>query len=208
MRIALALLVLALAGCTPGLRSDAPVTQMYVLRAAPAMGLAEAERIPASLQITAPSPGPGLESERIVLVQADRRMSYFAASRWPAQLPRVVEALAVQAFRATGALGAVLDARTPFPPDYFLEASIRHFEADYASGGEAPEVRVVLDCIVGRRDGRELLASFTAAGTARAQANRMSDVIAAFEAASNAALGTVVARTLAAIRTSTGPSPP
>jgi ABC-type uncharacterized transport system auxiliary subunit len=53
-------------------------------------------------------------------------------------------------------------------------------------------IHVVMDCTLGRRRDRQLLASFTAQGSARADANRLGAVIAAFESAS----ATAVARLL------------
>jgi ABC-type uncharacterized transport system auxiliary subunit len=155
--------------------------------------------LPGAVQVMAPQAAPGLDTERIVLVNPDRRMSHFAASRWPADLPVVVEALAVDALRTSGAFGVVLDSRSPFPADYVLELTVRGFEADYTAQGATPTVRVVLDGILGHREGRGVLANFTVTGLAPARANRMGEVVAAFEDAANQALTELVARTAAAV---------
>ena len=76
----------ALAGCSGGLHSDAPATQVYVLRAAPHQQTA-ATPAAASLHVNRPMAAPGLESDHIVLVQPDHKMSYYIASRWPGDLP-------------------------------------------------------------------------------------------------------------------------
>ena len=202
--------VCLMSACAGGLRSAAVPAQIYVLRPAPATATqaVNVSPIAATLRIVQPDPGPGLDSDRIVLVRSDRRMNFYAASRWPADLPEMVEALIVEAFRDGGAWAAVHDSRSPFQADYFLETSIRNFEADYTGGGESPEVRVRMDCALGRTLDREVVATFTVEGTATAAANRMSDVVAAFERAAGAALAQLTERAAAAVRTSTVQSTP
>jgi hypothetical protein len=50
--------------------------------------------------------------------------------------------------------------------------------------------------------GREVLASFVAEGSATAAANRLGDVVSAFEDAANKALGELAVRTVQAAQTS------
>ena len=77
--------------------------------------------------------------------------------------------------------------------------AVRRFESDYTAPG-APELHVVLDCIIGRREGREVIASFVASGSARAAANRLSEVVSAFEQASAAALNELSQQAAQAVR--------
>jgi ABC-type uncharacterized transport system auxiliary subunit len=144
---------------------------------------------------------PGLDSDHIVLVQSDHKMSYYVASRWPADLPSVVESLAVDTLRSTGAWTTVQDSGSAFASDYLLQIVIRRFEADYSVAGGAPEVHVVLDCTVGRRAGREIIGSFIAEGSSGAAANRLGDVVGAFEAAANQALAEIAQQTSQKVET-------
>ena len=59
---------------------------------------------------------------------------------------------------------------------------------------------MVLDCTVGRREGRDIIATFVASGTAAAAANRLSDVVAAFEQASGAALNVLSQQAAQSVR--------
>ncbi len=197
--VAAAAIAATQAGCSGGLHSDTPATQVYVLRAAthPRSELTHAN---ASLRVGRPIAAPGLDSDHILLVQPDHRMSYYVASRWPADLPAVVEALAVDSLRASWS--TVQDSASAFSSDYLLQIEIRRFEADYSASSAAPEVHVVLDCTVGRRAGREVIDSFVAEGSAAATANRLADVVSAFEEASNKALDEIAARTAQAVKTS------
>jgi ABC-type uncharacterized transport system auxiliary subunit len=214
-------------GCSGLLHSDDIATQIYVLRAAVSPTRAASEQAqaldaarsstganssphaaPPSLQVPRPQADPGLATELITLVRSDHRMDRYVGSSWAAPLPDVVETLAIDTLRASGAWSSVNDAPSPFTSDYLLQINIRRFEADYTGGGDAPRVYVTLDCTIARRIGRELLTSFVAEGMADAEANRMSAVVDAFEKAANIALATVAQRSAEALKTSKAQSPP
>jgi ABC-type uncharacterized transport system auxiliary subunit len=110
--------------------------------------------------------------------------------------------LAVDTLRSTGAWTSVQDSGGAFSSDYLLQIVIRRFEADYSVSSSAPEVHVVLDCTVGRRTGREVIASFVAEGSSTAAANRLGDVVSAFADASNKAFDDIAAHTSQAVQTS------
>src|SRR5215468_4530698 len=81
-----------------------------------------------------------------------------------------------------------------------LHVRVLLFEAVYALADTAPVARVVLDCILGRRAGREVLATFTVSGDATAPANHLSQVVAAFEQATGTALEGLAQQTAQAVR--------
>ncbi|MDE2137008.1 MAG: membrane integrity-associated transporter subunit PqiC [Gammaproteobacteria bacterium] len=207
---ALALGTALAAGCTNLFHSDAKPEQTYVLRApgspatvpaADATAAASAAPLAdlGAIQVLHPVAAPGLDGPHIILVQADHRMNFYVGSRWPAPLPDMVEALAAQTLRAAGEWQSVQDSASAFPPEYVLQISVRRFEADYTAGG-APQVEVVLDCTLGARQGRELVATFVAAGSAPAASDHMREVVAAFERASGTALASLESQTAAAAR--------
>jgi cholesterol transport system auxiliary component len=220
MRPAAAVLTLSLAaaaaGCTNLFHSDAKPEQTYVLRAPAAVTAAAdgaagtdngavATAAPAAaalapLQVAHPLAGPGLDGPHIILLQADHRMNFYLGSRWPAPLPDMVEALAVETLRASGEWQSVQDSGSPFTSEYLLQIAVRRFDADYSRARSAPQIEVVLDCTLGARAGRELVASFVAQGSATAAGDRMSEVVAAFETAASAALSSMSQQTAAATR--------
>ncbi len=184
-------------GCSGLLHRDAPADQTYVLRAAarPATSAASpaADARSSSLRIGRTITAPGLDGDRVVLLRSDHRMDHFAGSRWIAPIPQMIEDLAAETLRGSGAWSSVHDSQGAFPTDYFLQLDIRRFEADYTQS-EAPTVHVVLDCTLGRRADRERVVHFVAEGSAAADANRMTSVIAAFESAVQSALAIVAER--------------
>ena len=189
---AAAVLLVTSAGCTGLFHSTARLDQVYFLRAHAASSETEARPALAdSIHVARPAPGPGLDSSHIVLLESDRRMSYYMASRWPAALPEVVEELAVESLTSSGSWAAVQSSGSQFPSDYLLQIRIRRFEADYTSDPNIPAVHVALDCTLGRRSGREIIATFAAEGSAKAGANRLSEVVAAFEDATGTALASL-----------------
>jgi cholesterol transport system auxiliary component len=214
-RCGLLALAALLGGCGGLFRSTAPPEQTYYLQApaapgpaaasaAPSAGAlsdsAAAQPAPVSVRVIHPVTAPGLDSPRIMLVQADHRMNFYAGSRWPSALPDMVGALTVETLRGSGDWASVEDAASPFPSDYLLQITVRRFNADYGSGGTAPMVYVTFDCSIGRREGRELVATFTAAASAPAASNRLSEVIAAFEQAAGAALSSLSQQAIQAVR--------
>ena len=202
----LALLVLGLgvAGCSGLLRSDARAVQVYTLRAddASSHGGTDPGSAPSlSLRVAHPLAGPGLNTSQIVLLQPDHRMNVYAASTWAADAPALVESLATQTLRASGKWRSVEDAESPFPSDYLLQIAIRRFDADYSAGSDTPPtVHVTLDCTLGAEDGRTILASFVADGSAAASANKLSEVVAAFQQATDQALGSMSQQAAASVR--------
>jgi cholesterol transport system auxiliary component len=200
-------LLVSLAGCSGLLETDAQPVQSYVLRVTPS-DPPDGAPIKGSLRVSRPIASPGLETERIVLVQSDHRLNYFTASRWAGNLPEVVEALAVERLRGTGMWSVVQDSRSSFPGDYTLQITVRRFDADYTENPNAPIIRVALDCVLGRRMDRELLATFSTEVNEQTTENRLASVVGAFEVATNKALTTIAERAAESIRTSKVPSPP
>ncbi|HEU5443593.1 MAG TPA: ABC-type transport auxiliary lipoprotein family protein [Steroidobacteraceae bacterium] len=203
LRIAPVLLLLGLTGCSNLLHSDAPPVQVYTLRAGSAVSDSAdpPAAADASLRVAHPLAGPGLGTSQIVLLQPDHRLSVYAASAWAADAPALVESLAVRTLRQSGHWRSVEDAESPFPSDYLLQISIRRFDADYEGGKDsAPTVRVTLDCTLGKEEGRDILATFVASGSAVAGANRLGDVVAAFQQATDAAMASLSQQAAAALR--------
>ena len=202
-RLAPILLGLCIAGCASYLHSDAPPVQVYTLRAGAVSsgGTADApEARAASLRVAHPLAGPGLGTSEIVLLQPDHRMNVYAGSAWAADTPALVESLAARTLRASGDWSSVENADSPFPSDYLLQISIRRFYADYSASASAPPtVRVTLDCTLGSESGRRILASFVASGSAAAGANRLCEVVAAFQRAADQALTSMSQQAFAAV---------
>jgi cholesterol transport system auxiliary component len=191
--------LLALGGCSSLLPSSGAAPVTYVLRpaiAAQAPATAQASSA-SSLQVQRVAVAPGYARDEVLLTQPDRRLDVYAASRWPDTLPVVMERLVVDALRQRGAWSVVHDAAAPFAADRLLRVTVRRFDAEYASAGEPPTVRVVLDATLARRGDRAVLSSFTVEAVQAASADRMSAIVAAFEQAAGEALDRLAERAAA-----------
>jgi cholesterol transport system auxiliary component len=179
---------MALGGCGGVFESEIPAAQAFVLRLTSRPSAASSATPHGSVLLQRPEAGPGLDSDRIALLRSDHRFDFYAASRWAAPAPDMVESVISDALRAGGHFSAVFDDTSPYAPSYDLRVTLRRFESDYTSGGRMPTVYVVLDCTLGRHRDRELLASFTVQGSAVAGEDRLTAVVAAFEAATATAM--------------------
>jgi len=201
-RVAGLLAAMLCAGCGGLLDSKIPAPQAYVLRLPARAASTPANAAPAgSVLLQRPKAGPGLDSDRIVLLRSDSRFDFYAASRWAAPAPDMLASFIVDGLRASGSFSAVFDDTAPYAPRYNLRCTLRRFESDYTKGGGAPTVFVAFDCTLGRHRDRELLSSFTAQGSAMASADRLNDVVAAFETASTAAVAELEKQAAAAVAT-------
>lgn len=201
------LLGLGLAGCGGGLLSSgAPVSHAYVLRPAVAASPAVTGEAPqsASIRVLRAQAAPGRDTDRMLILGADGRLDFFSTGHWAGTIPDLVTAQVVETLRGSNEFVAVLGDNSPFPGENVLVIDVRRFEAQYASADAAPVVHVVLDCKLGRRSDRAVLASFVAEGHEAASANRLASIVAAYDAAFAEALGTILER----LRTTTVPSPP
>lgn len=203
-----AAVVLAVLGGCGALRSSEQAATTYVLRppvVAPGDPASDAARraAAASIQVLRPVPQAGYLSDRVLLRRGDLSLGYYAGARWADNLPRVVEGLMVSTLRLSGALRAVQDDGGPFLPDYSLRLTIRRFDTELGADG-VPRVRVAFDCVLGRQADRQVVAAFTAEGSAVAAEHRMSEVMPAFEQAAQQALASAATQLLAAV----GSDPP
>lgn len=190
------------AGCSGTFTSKAPVSRAYVLHAASATPEAAATPMTTAfdgtLRVARANPGPGFETDRVLLLRDSRELDFYSTGHWAAPIPDMVTALAIESLRRAALFPGVYGEGTPMRSDYFLQIAVRDFVAEYANEGDAPVARVVLDCTLGRRLDRTVIATFTARGQAPATANRMGEVIAAYEAALQQALAGVTTSLAAA----------
>lgn len=210
--VAFVLAVTALGGCGGVFESEIPAAQAFVLRYPQRAATAPSTTPRGSVLVQRPEAGPGLDSDRIALLRSDNRFDFYAASRWAAPAPDMVESVIVEALRAGGSFSAVFDDTSPYAPRYSLRVAIRRFEADYSiegkgAGGRAPTVHVELDCTLGRHRDRELLGTFRVQGSAVASEDRLTAVVAAFEAATAAAMAQLEQQTAAALEAEKLPAP-
>lgn len=189
-----------LTGCAGGLfESDVPAPQVYVL--APAARSESGEPLQANVAIGNPQAAPGLDSDRIAVLYADRRLDYYAAAHWGANAPQVMQSLLLGSLQNRGRFRSVVSGDSSIGADIMLDLELRDFQAEYGSAGDAPTVRVTVVAGVIDVTQRRLLAVVPATATVAAADDRLTAVVAAFESAAHtvaAELERVLSETLLA----------
>jgi cholesterol transport system auxiliary component len=199
MRLVVLGCALSCVGCVGGaFDSELPPQHVYVLKPLPAANEGGAV-LPVGVTVARPTARPGLDTDRIALLQPDRRLDYYAAARWGAEAQEVMQDLLIQSLRNTGRLATVQGDTSPFIAEYVLQTDITDFQAEYAGSGTGPTVHVTLICTIGRMKDRKPLAGFTAAATAPATADTLGATVEAFEAAYQQAARVAVSSTLNAL---------
>jgi cholesterol transport system auxiliary component len=200
--VTIAIACAVLAGClSGGFHSNQPTQQEYLLRwagtsAAPAASPPEATSALAAdrtLEVLLPTSSPGLEGDGIAVLRAGERLDYYSGARWAAPAPQMLQGLAVEALRAGGRFSWVEGDGAPFAADWVLEVELAHFEAQYEDAGP-PTVRVGLVCTLGQRGARRAVASIAVQAQAMASADRMGEVVDAFQRATREALSQAASR--------------
>ena len=184
--------LLMITGCS-GLHSKEGAPQTYTLVSIATPPVASTPAGALTVQVLRPLAAPGLDTDGIALLRDTHRLDYYSASRWPAPLPDLLQALAVDALRAAGHFRAVQPDATALLSDDVLQIEIRHCEVEYAGDG-SPVVHVQLMATLGQRSDRALLVSVTAESRKPASANRMQSVVAAFQEAIDDALNQLAAQ--------------
>jgi cholesterol transport system auxiliary component len=187
---------LALGACGSLIGPSNPSPQIWRLEpalAAPSGGA------PASWQLAVarPTATAALDTERIALLRG-AVMDYYADVQWNDAMPRLVQALLVEAFEKSGRVPAVAREAEGIRADYVLQCDIRDFDAQYGAAADAaPQVVVEIEARLLAPRG-EVVASLDARQTARAGANSVAGVVQAFDQALGAALGQIVSWTMQA----------
>jgi len=187
--VALVACVTCVASGCADFHSKQAAIQVYTLQPSFSAAAAGATAATATLQVARPLAAPGLDTDGIALQRDGQRLDYYAASRWAAPLPEIVQSQAIEALRASGKFRSVQPEGAAFAADLVLQLEIRRGQAEYVGADGPPTVQVQLLATLGRRADRSVLATVSATGTAPASENRMQSVVAAFQAALGTALG-------------------
>ena len=173
-----------LVGCGGMLTSDEPPEHVYWLEsAALRLGETSTEHLPAL--IVAVDTIPGLDTDRILVKGPGARMNYYAGARWPDHLPEVVTATVRLSLESSGRFSRVSSRSQNKSNEWLLELELREFFAVVTAADSPPQIHVQLaghlNCGFG-----DIVVHATA--TAPAQENKLSNIVAAFQSATNSAL--------------------
>ena len=179
------------------LETDLPASTSYVLAPAPAASTGVA-RSDADLSIGRPDLAPGLDTERIAVLKG-RQLDYYRGAQWGGRATEIVQTLLVDSFEDQQLFRSVTSEQTRVSSEYVLDVSVRDFQAEYASGTDAPTAHVTILGRLIRVTDRQLVETFAATAQSKASDNRLSAVAAAFETAAHKVVLELAQKTAAAI---------
>jgi cholesterol transport system auxiliary component len=137
------------------------------------------------------APG-GLDTARIALSRSPVSIDYFADGEWTDRATRLVQTALLESFENSRTVTAIDRETIGLGADLVLKSELRHFEAVYDSPNGPPQVWVVLNLRLVKMPERKIIAQQSFEARAPAAANRIGDIVLAFDEA----LGKVMKETV------------
>lgn len=159
------------------------------------------------LLVETPISPAGLNTARIALQDSPIELRYFNHAKWTDFAPKMVQALIIESFENSGRIVSVGREQIGLRSDFVMKTELREFQAEYDQSlphgttslgptDPPPWARVRVNVKLVKMPRREIIATQTFERRVRAKANRMADIIGAFDAALGGALKLMVVWTL------------
>ncbi len=136
-----------------------------------------------------------------ILTTTGTEVAYLSGARWAQPAPVLFEEALVRAFSSNEGPARLVIRGEPARAAYSLRLDVQQFEAVYdRPGATAPEIRIDIHLVLVRPADRAIIYDQVTSIRERARGARVSDIVAAFDAAVNQALKAIleVANTSAA----------
>jgi ABC-type uncharacterized transport system auxiliary subunit len=143
--------LLGIAACAGTLDSEQPAERTYWLTPLIAQGADSASDSLPSLVVTVGA-APGLDTDRMLILQTGARLNHYQAARWPDNVPEVLESLLRRTLESTGEYARVSGGKDTRSADSQLELEVREFYTVAGSSAGARKVRVALSGYVNCHD--------------------------------------------------------
>jgi cholesterol transport system auxiliary component len=135
-----------------------------------------------------------------ILTSTGNQAAYIAEARWIAPAQEMFDSEAVSHLESGPVPLQVVRAGAPPKPQYVLAIDVRRFEADYTSGSGVPDVIIDARAKLMRAADRQIVGDWPVTAREPARVNRVSEIVAAFDRATNSVTGQVAQLTTAAVR--------
>ncbi len=147
------------------------------------------------LVLEAPLADASLNTTRVALQRNPMQVEYYARSSWTDRAPLMVQTLMIESFENSGKIVAVGREAVGLRADFVLKTELREFQAEYF-GSDLPQTRVAMNAKLVLMPGRLIVGSESWEHVFDARADRMEDVIEAFDEALGKVLKRMVEWTL------------
>jgi ABC-type uncharacterized transport system auxiliary subunit len=137
----LALAFLLVSACSGVMDSKQAARQTYLLTPDPSIAGATAPATAPSLAV-AISVVPGLDTDRVMALGPDARLSPYANARWPDHLPEVITSVLKRSLASSGRFSSVEASSRAADDGWSLTLELQQFYGIQNSTGETSSVRV------------------------------------------------------------------
>ncbi|HWE44777.1 MAG TPA: ABC-type transport auxiliary lipoprotein family protein [Caulobacteraceae bacterium] len=164
----------------------------YVLRPPPRTTAGGVGRpVPWQIAVGLPEAPDSLDTTRIVLVQPNGTMDFYANASWPDRLSVLVQSALIDALEGTGRMPAVGRDTDALKSDYMLETDIRDFQARYDQPDGIPTAVVRIEARLISLHGRTIVSSINAHSDVAAAENKVPAAVQALNTALGNTLGQI-----------------
>ena len=147
------------------------------------------------LVIEPPLAPAGLDTTRIALHRAAVELEYYARANWTDLAPAMVQTLVVESFENSKKIIAVGRESLGLRADFVLKLELREFQSEYAAG-EAPNAHVRINAKLVKMPQRTIIGSQSFEAEVGASADRIEEIVGAFDEALGKTLKDLVVWTL------------
>jgi cholesterol transport system auxiliary component len=189
---------LAVGGCGGNVLGLGPPEPGAIYPVRPVFPAGSGAKVAWALAILRPDAMPGLDGDRIALIQADGSMDYYAKANYPDRVSVMVQQALLDGFESSGRIDAVAPEQAALHAEYNLVTEIKDFGAHYAQLDGIPQVKVNLTAKLVTAHGRAIVSSFSSNQSLSASANSAVAVAQALQQALGTAVTEIVNWALAA----------
>lgn len=173
-------IALALAGCVSiGDKAELAVYAPSITVTADAAW----PRTSSTLAIGEPNASAMLDGNRIAVRPTPAQLQVYSGAIWSDSAPDLVQATLIGAFAQGGHFAAVVRPTDGVGTDLLLRLDLRHFEAIYVDGADAPSVVVEMQATLVDQQRQRVVASRRFRAERPADGEKLPQVVPAFEAA-------------------------
>lgn len=168
---------ICVASCSGILTSDSPAERIYWLKPLIVQQDVVADGVKPSIAVFI-SAAPGLDTDRLLILEPGARLNHYALARWPDNIPEVLESLLRTTLESTGRYSRVTTGAISRSTDWALELEVRELYTLATESDNAHMVRMVLSGYIACLESDRAIAL---QADVRIDDNRLSQIVAAYQ---------------------------
>ena len=190
---------LSVSGCALMGGSSKPATLYQLSSTSDAAPSAANSSVPVVILYAGSSFERQSQGDRI-LTTTGNQVAYIASARWAAPAQEMFDSVAIQQLQSGPTRVRIIRAGAPPLSAYVLAIDVRRFDAEYTSAGPAPDVVVQGRAKLMRVADRQIVGDWPISAREHAQANKVGEIVAAFDRATKNVTDQVAVQTSSAVQ--------